>query len=77
MALTESHSRSLARLDPAAFRERGHAVVRQRSDVQEVQRLRAVAREALAEGTIRHHAGDLLNIPSLCHVLRSRTHEHE
>jgi phytanoyl-CoA dioxygenase PhyH len=83
MALSESHSRSFSGLDPAAFRERGYAVVRQLFDVEEIQRLRASAREAFAEGereglittspgiegTIRHRAGDLLSISSLRHVL--------
>jgi hypothetical protein len=76
-------SGSLPRLDPVAFRARGYAIVKGLFDPDEVRRLRAVARETVAaaeregragsdpgsEGTIRGGPGDLLSMPSLCHVL--------
>jgi hypothetical protein len=83
MAIARSQSRPSSGLTPAAFGRNGYVVVRELFDVDEIQRLRATARAAIAEaeregliitspgieGTIRHHAGDLLSIPSLRHAL--------
>jgi len=74
---------ALPAVDPGAFRARGYTVVRGLLDPAEVQRLRTIALEAVAEaeregrltteagreGTIRGCAGDLLSQPSLRHML--------
>jgi hypothetical protein len=83
MSTPQTHTRSLPGCDRAVFRERGYTVVRELLDLEEVQRLRGIALETVAEaerqgrlgtepggeGTIRGCQGDLLSNPSLRHVL--------
>jgi len=83
MSVENLPARSLPRLDPIAFRERGYTVVRSLIEAEEVPRLRAIVKDTLlqaeqegrtaseagSEGTIRTGAGDLLSISSLRHVL--------
>jgi hypothetical protein len=70
-------------IDPAAFREHGYVVVKGLFGTAEIQQLRDIARDAIAEaerqgriltepgpeGAIRVCAGDLLSNPSVRHVL--------
>jgi hypothetical protein len=79
----DSHPKPSLGVDPEAFRKRGYTVVRQVLDAQEVQQLRSLAEEAIAqgehegraspsfgkEGTIRNGAGDLLGNPQVRHIL--------
>lgn len=83
MTSPDSHRNSFPGLDVVAFRERGYNVVKRLLDAQEVQRLRRIAQETVAqaeregragaipgsEGTIRGAQGDLLSTPSVRHVL--------
>jgi hypothetical protein len=80
--LTEQTS-SPPGVDREAFRRRGYAIVEQLFSAEEIERLREVSTDTLAEherdgragadpgreGTIRGASGDLLSIPSLRYVL--------
>jgi hypothetical protein len=79
---TQTHTQAFAGVDRDAFRKRGYALVKQVLDAQEVQQLRSLANEVIAEGEREGrisptrgkegtlcNAGDLLGIPALRHVL--------
>jgi hypothetical protein len=79
---TQPHPQAFAGVDRDAFRKRGYVLARQVLDVQEVQRLRSLAKEAVAEGEREGrisptrgregtlcNGGDLLGIPTLRHIL--------
>lgn len=83
MPKLDSHPKPFTGLDAAAFRKRGYNVVRQLFDAQEVQHLRQIAQETVAqaeregragssagsEGTFHGGPGDLLSMPSVRYVL--------
>ena len=78
----QPHPEVFAGVDRDAFRKRGYALAKQVLDMQEVQQLRELAKQAIAdgeregriaptrgkEGTLCN-SGDLLGIPSLRHIL--------
>jgi hypothetical protein len=83
MSVLDHQHKSFPGLDPAAFRERGYAIVKGLFEAEEVEQLRSqvldtfaemeqqgrVGTDPAAEGTIKGIGGDLLSIPTLRNVL--------